>query len=249
MTNKKHIDLLAQGIHTWNSWREKNQDIIPNLQEANLRKADLRHANLCGANLLGADLFGAKLSGADLSGADLSGANLFLVDFLTADLCGTNLSGANLCEASFFAALLSGADFSGAILHRAKLREANLSEVNLSGADLNRADLGKATLLNIQALGTNFEKTILTGAHVEDWSINSETKLDRVICEYVYVKRHYQERRPNLGKFSPGEFAKLFTKVGSLHQSQELYKLAHVNTTASSRLGSAHPIFRGSASV
>ncbi len=53
----------------------------------------------------------------------------------------------------------------------------------------------------------------LTGACLEDWSINRTTGLDGVICDYVYLKADQRERRPINGDFSPGEFAVLFQKA------------------------------------
>ncbi|NEQ54105.1 MAG: pentapeptide repeat-containing protein, partial [Leptolyngbya sp. SIO3F4] len=61
-----------------------------------------------------------------------------------------------------------------------------------------------------QALGTHFEKSIFTGACLEDWNINSATRFDGVICQYVYLKVIRQERRPRKGIFNSGEFATLF---------------------------------------
>src|SRR5918995_1819863 len=66
---------------TWNSWRERDLFIEPDLTGAELREADLARANLSRAelseaNLTGADLTGANLTGADLTQADLSGADL-----------------------------------------------------------------------------------------------------------------------------------------------------------------------------
>jgi hypothetical protein len=62
---------------------------------------------------------------------------------------------------------------------------------------------------------TNFGGVKFTGACIEDWNINSQTNLNNVICEYVYLKRNQQERRPHdpNKNFAPGEFTKLFQKA------------------------------------
>ena len=80
---------------------------------------------------------------------------------------------------SFYNAELTEADFTGAKLKGTDLREANLSEVNL------------------------------TGACIKDWIINSQTNLDDVICDYIYLKEGQQERHPASGNFAPEEFSKL----------------------------------------
>ena len=71
MANQKHLELLKQGILSWNAWREKNQAELPGLSEAELSGANLR-----GASLRRAKLGGAKLNLADLNGADLRGSQL-----------------------------------------------------------------------------------------------------------------------------------------------------------------------------
>lgn len=100
---------------------------------------------------------------------------------------------------------LSKADLYGANLSRAYLYEANLSGANLYGADLSRT----------QALRTNFEGATFTGACIKDWNINSQTNLNNVICDYVYLKKDNQERRPHdpNKNFIPGEFTQLFQKA------------------------------------
>ncbi|NER31626.1 MAG: pentapeptide repeat-containing protein [Symploca sp. SIO1C4] len=105
---------------------------------------------------------------------------------------------------------LRDANLSAANLMRTYLSGANLSENNLSGNNLSEANLSEANLSRIQALGTNFYGAILTGACIQDWNINSQTNLDNVICEYVYLRGNQQERRPSSGNFAPGEFTKLF---------------------------------------
>ena len=185
---KSILTLLSRGVDTWNQWREKKPNIFVDLSDFNLSDFNLSDFNLSGANLSGANLSGANLSGANLSGANLSGVNLSRTD-----LSGANLSGVNLSRTD-----LSGFDLSG---------------FDLSGVNLSRTDLGGANLSRIQALGTNFTKAILTGACLEDWNINSTTKLDDIDCKYVYLKNGEQERRPSNGEFAPGEFTKLFQKA------------------------------------
>ncbi|MEM9136595.1 MAG: pentapeptide repeat-containing protein [Cyanobacteria bacterium P01_F01_bin.42] len=188
------------------------------LSEANLNGVNLARTRLDGAYLMAASLIGANLQDLDLTGVSLRNANLSDANLSDACLFGTNLRGVNLARA-----ILSGLNLNGANLSEANLSEANLigfdlkgadfCEANLGGADLSRADLSGADLSRIQGLSTNFEQSALTGACLEDWNINSETRFDGVICDYVYLKANQQERRPRDGKFKPGEFAALFQKA------------------------------------
>lgn len=139
------------------------------------------------------DLRGADLSMADLRGANLRGANLSEADLSEANLRGTDLRWANLSRAN-----LIGADLSGA-----NLRWVDLSEAELSGANLSRT----------QALETDFTNAKFTGTCIEDWNINSATKLDNIDCQYVYLKNNKRERCPSSGEFAPGDFTKLFQKA------------------------------------
>jgi hypothetical protein len=55
MADQQQLDLLLQGVDTWNTWRTQQVEARPNLY-----KADLSEATLFGANLTGADLTGAR---------------------------------------------------------------------------------------------------------------------------------------------------------------------------------------------
>ena len=185
MANFHQLTLLRNDVKGWNNWGIT----------LDLTDTDLGGANLCVANLKGADLRGTNFRNADLSGANLCFANL----------CFANLSGAepieaNLSSADLLCANLSKADFSGA----------NLSHVNFLGADLT-----DVSLISAQALYVNFSGAILTGACIQDWNINSGTNLDRVVCDFIYLRGRHQERRPSHPAkiFAPGEFTKLFQKA------------------------------------
>ena len=103
-----------------------------------------------------------------------------------------------------------GRNFKGANLAGADLKAADLTSADISGTNLEGAWLERANLTKTQALNTNFHEANLTGACLEAWNINSKTQLDGAICEYVYLLNNQKERRPNSGKFAPGEFTKLF---------------------------------------
>ncbi len=158
MANQEHLDLLKQGVETWNQWRKEHPDIVPDLSGANLYDADLSIANLGGANLSKAMLFKADLRGADLHKADLRGANLGAAklraaDLSQADLRGADLRGADLREANLYAANLRAADLFDAYVLGANLSQADLSEANLSMSDLSEAVISG---------------TILSGAHMSE---------------------------------------------------------------------------------
>lgn len=59
--DKAHLRVLQEGVIAWNTWREMNPDIIPDLSGADLSKMDLRGINFSSANLSGANLSYANL--------------------------------------------------------------------------------------------------------------------------------------------------------------------------------------------
>jgi uncharacterized protein YjbI with pentapeptide repeats len=177
---------------------------------------------------------GTSFKGADLTNADCSKATFKSAHFHTStNLTGTrfhlsqkvNLARLDKTILSDFAVqnLLTtlrgrdktyiGKNLKGANLAGADLVGANFTEADLSQATLKGAELQQANLTKTQVLGTEFRQANLTGACLEAWNIDSTTQLDGTLCDYVYLLKPPQERRPSSGIFQPGEFTKLFEEV------------------------------------
>ena len=230
MANQEQVELLKQGVKGWNRWREEHPDVDVDLGGANFSNADLSKANLIGAKLSKAFLLGTKLSGANFSNADLSRADLIEANLSEANLSGACLSRADLTGADLFRADLSGtdlreADLSGADLREADLREANCGGARFRGADLYEAKLIDTLLVASELLGSNLTAANLTGACIQDCNINNATRLNEVVCEYIYLKlgewskqeKRYllSERRPSDPNciFASGEFQTFIQKA------------------------------------
>ncbi len=200
MADKKHLEILRKGVEVWNQWRKDNPDLRPNLSFADLNNADLNSANFNNANL-----YSAYLESANLNNANLYSAYLESAIFVSANLVSANL----------YRAYLQSADLESAYLQSADLESAYLQSANLVSANLGSAILVSANLKGVQALATNFQGTTLTGACIEDWNINSETNLQNVKCDYIYLRENKQDRRPHDPNkiFAPGEFTQLFQKA------------------------------------
>jgi hypothetical protein len=151
MSEKKHLDILSQGVDAWNDWREREFYVRPNLREANLSNVELRGAYLGGADLSSVDLSFSNLSGAQLENADLTGAK-----FSGADLSRSNLVHAALYLTDLVGANLSGADMQACDLRDADLADATLRGTELSGVIFNGCNLSKADLTNAKLNGTTF---------------------------------------------------------------------------------------------
>jgi uncharacterized protein YjbI with pentapeptide repeats len=196
MTTEEHVTLILGGIDAWNTWRQENRQVKPDLQEANLREINLSGADLRGANLQKADLHRANLSNANLRGAKLRDANLFEANFQGADLSGADLkrvnlrggklqhakvSGASLVRANLSKTNFTGADLSHsalgnvelgdavldkAILIRAKMHEAELTRASFVAADLSSADLSETDLQDV-----NFRQAKIVAADLSQASV------------------------------------------------------------------------------
>jgi uncharacterized protein YjbI with pentapeptide repeats len=86
----------------------------------------------------------------------------------------------------------------------------NGTGTNFEGADLKKANFSSANLSN-----TNFRHATLTGACIQNWTINPRTQFDRLICEHIFLTpdRHPQNRRPLSGSFAAGDFAKFVDRA------------------------------------
>ena len=131
MADQSHLDILQQGVEAWNSWRETNPFIKPDLSGVDLTAAyyvfltdfrrrdaygmagssrlNLSRTNLSGTNLSWNDLSGADLSEANLSGADLSGADLQHSALVSTDFTGATLTGCRIYGISAWNLKLEGA--------------------------------------------------------------------------------------------------------------------------------------------
>lgn len=70
MADPNHLKFVLQGRDAWDSWRNQNPDIVPDLSEADLRGADMKFANFRRANLRGAQLAGMYAAHGQFHGAD-----------------------------------------------------------------------------------------------------------------------------------------------------------------------------------
>lgn len=199
--DKRYLDLLKKGADIWNKLREENPEQKVNLSGSQLSRRDLSEFDLSNVNLSGADLTKTDLTNAKLENSSLARAILSETKLPKHHLFGTDLSETDL----------SFSDLTGAIL-----TNANLNQANLKGASFQYADLTNVNLVETLAIATNFSGANFTGACIENWRISSETHLEEVICDYIYLKVterngkiDFQERRPsNINEiFSPDEFA------------------------------------------
>lgn len=191
------------------------------------------------ATMLGAVFGGTSFNGTDLTGIYFTNANLKNANFTHSRQKSTNLThvrwhnvknldrawvGASILQSPRVRDLLvtpenganqdlSNLNLRGANLAGSTLIRANFTGAVLSEAVLTEANLQEAIFTEANCIGTDFSRADFTGATLEAWNIESNTKLDDIHCDYVYLLRNQQERRPISGVFGPSEFTKLFQEV------------------------------------
>jgi hypothetical protein len=198
MANEKHVALLKLGAEAWNTWRDENPNIRPDLE-----KKDLHGANLSGADLGWANLSGANLSRAHLGGDDFDRAYLSLEARLEARrrAFAFKLSGGvNFSKANFSAANLSGADLRAADLSGADLRAADLSKGYVERAILVDTDLSGADLTGCRVHGVSAWDLKLKGAKQQNLVVTREneptiTVDDIEVAQFIYLMLSNQKIR------------------------------------------------------
>jgi uncharacterized protein YjbI with pentapeptide repeats len=155
-----------------------------------------------------AALGGTTFQGANLTNANFTKAQLKCCNFVDAEITGVNWHGTRqLNSARLEKSYLedyqirrlvvtrqgSGKNFDGLDLPGINLQEANLQDASFIGTNLNEANLQKTNmsmtiLKQTQLDGTDLTGAVLTGACIEDWGITANTNLDRIHCEYVFMR-------------------------------------------------------------
>lgn len=107
MADPKHEQVLWKGVKTWNWWRQRNPNILPDLSDV-----DLAFRNLEGANFYQTNLRSAYMLDSNLERADLREANLQGTDLKKVSLKGARLAGVQLSEAMFGGTRLESVDLS-----------------------------------------------------------------------------------------------------------------------------------------
>ena len=180
MANQEHIDILKQGVETWNQWREKHLDIYPDLIGVDFSEADFSYINLSEANL-----YQANFTKANLYRANLSKANLHEAGFYRA-----NLYEANLSEASLGYAQLTYATLTYATLAKADLRRSSFVDTNLSHANLTNCSVYGISVWNVQTEGAIQDDLVITR---RDEPLITVDNLD--VAQFIYLLLNNQKIR------------------------------------------------------
>jgi uncharacterized protein YjbI with pentapeptide repeats len=210
-------------------------------QFALIRMLAVAFASTRGTSFRGADLTDADFTSATLKNTDFIGANLTRTCWKNAKLLDCACLGMTYLEKPQVRNLvvtLEGKEtiFDNQDLQRINLHAAELTNARFIGADfyqarLQKADLSGAILVRTQLERADLTGACLTGACIQDWSVTRSTKLDGVLCKYVYMKFENGDKRepmPPKGEFKDGDF---ITFVKSILDTLDLYHERDVNPT------------------
>lgn len=195
---------------------------------------------------------GTSFRGANLTDANFTQATLKSVDFRNATLTRTcwfqsqNLDRARVegtyLEDTRVRQLAITKEGQNQKFHHLNLRDLNLKDANLQSASFISTNLSEATLQNANLKGAKLVQTQLyqailtearlTGACIENWGISTDTRLDGVKCEYIYMRLPTEDdpdpwRKPDKRNetFKEGDFADFITpiiKTLDLYQTQDV---------------------------
>lgn len=193
---------------------------------------------------------GTSFRNANLTDADFSQASLIHTDFRKANLTRTCWFLANKLDLSriedtyldnlALRQLVISKSGRNHVYDRQNLRNLNLEKADLEGAsfigsDLSEANLQNANLTHSKLVDTQLYRaklvnSCLTGACIQNWGISTETQLDAIKCNYVYMRllpegRGVDRRKPDNDQetFESDEFSAFiapFIKTLSLYQNQ-----------------------------
>jgi uncharacterized protein YjbI with pentapeptide repeats len=184
--DEEHLQIIRQGVHVWNEWRQKNPELKPDLREAHFKGADLREADLREANLRAAYLYSANLEGANLSGADLWDAVLCHANLQRANLSKADLRGALLIHTNLCHTTLTGSSVYGTAVWDIKV-DAYTNQQNLV---ITPGDQGAITVDNIKV--AQFIYLLLNNQEIRD-------VIDTITSKAVLILgRFSEERKPVL---------------------------------------------------
>lgn len=196
---------------------------------------------------------GTKFGGANLTDADFTQASLKCVDFRKATLTRTCWFGVKKLnqarvEGTYLEdirvrQLVITKDGQGQNFDCLNLRELNLKDANLQSASFISTDLSTATLHNANLLSAKLAQAqlyqaklteaLLTGAFIENWGISTDTQLEGIKCDYIYMRLPTKDnpdpwRKPDNRQeiFKEGDFSDF---IAPMIKTIELYQKQNVD--------------------
>jgi uncharacterized protein YjbI with pentapeptide repeats len=191
-----------------------------------------------GAILTDADFTQAVLPHTDFRDAVLTRTNWFQVKGLERSRVeGTYLANEAVRQLAISKngqnGLYDDENLRGLNLQNATLEGASFIGTDLSEANLQNADLTKAKLAEAQLYGTNLSNACLTKACIQDWAISTDTQLENIRCEEIYMRLPTDDdpdpwRKPDSRNetFKEGDFTDF---IAPIMKTLDLYRQQNVD--------------------
>ena len=174
MAKQEHLDILLQGVETWNSWRIQNEQIEIDLSNIDLKGCNFSNINLSDVNLFGAKLEDVNLDNAILENTNLEFSNLTNVDFVNAKLYKPNMTHSVLKKVNFTKAYLDNPFLKGALLEEIILDNTYFECYFAEHCQINSCDFSKNVDFSCFKLNfVTFSNVNLSGADLSNLTLGS----------------------------------------------------------------------------
>lgn len=228
------VSIPLLGLSTYIGWKS----VVEDRRYSLIRSIAVNLCSLGGTSFRGANLLDANFTQATLEHTDFRNANLTRTLWMQASqIERAKLEGTYL-ENPLIRQLVVSQNGEYKNYDRENLRGLNLQNANLvnasflgadlSEATLQEADLSRAKLVQAQLYRTNLSYACLTGAYIQDWAISTDTQLEGVKCDYIFMRLPTRDdpdacRKPDNKNesFKEGDFSDF---IAPIVKTLELYQ-------------------------
>jgi uncharacterized protein YjbI with pentapeptide repeats len=233
------VSIPLLGLSAYMGWKSGVEDRRYSL----IRAIAVNLCSLGGTIFRGANLSDANFTQATLEHTDFRNANLTLTLWIKSkQIERARIEGTYLDNPLIRQLLVSGngqdKNYDNQNLRALNLGGANLVDASFLGADLSEsllqeANLSRAKLVQCQLYRTNLSHACLTGAYIQDWAISTDTCLEGVKCEYIFMRLPTRNdpdpcRKPDNKNenFKEGDFSDF---IAPIVKTLELYRQQNVD--------------------
>ncbi len=179
MANIEHVAKLKEGVEAWNSWRQQNPKIRPDLYRLDLTTAEWKDTTLWDEKRQALCLFVPHARSVDeynsvdqyIKFTAEHTKHIEAINFANANLESSNFTNCRLWKVNF-----RGASMMWSNLVRARCSRADFTDADLGNADLSTADFWAVNLTGARLSGANF-----TGTGLKAVIYNRKKMIDRCL--------------------------------------------------------------------
>lgn len=189
MVNSKHLELIRSGATIWNQWYKDNE-VTPDLTNAEFSEHELQGINLRNADLRGARFWNVVIEDSDLTSANLS---------------GTSFRDCTLIRVVLAKALMQGVCFDSCTINSSDFTEGDLQQSEFSKGFVIGCSFDKSNLTLSTARRTDFRNSSFYRANLDSadftWAehLNPQKLLNALIEKAslpAYIREYIRDFRP-----------------------------------------------------